>query len=123
MVRRLSKYRNVWTAYRSPMVGLRNYQSKAEAKRAAELDLLVRAGDVEFWLPQPSFPLPGGTSYKADFQIHWAYPRKFGLPSRTHSEHGSVTFEDVKGRDTKMSKLKRAQVKEIYGIDIVIVKA
>lgn len=105
---RRNKFNAKKTEYDSPHFGLRTYDSKAEAKRAGELDLLMKAGDVLFWLPQPRFPIPGG-EYRADFQIHWAA--------------GGVTFEDVKGKDTPTSKLKRDVVQSIYGVEVKVVKS
>jgi|18_taG_2_1085343.scaffolds.fasta_scaffold05998_3 hypothetical protein len=123
---RPNKYKNKWTSYDSPLIGERNYQSKAEARRAGELDFMVKSGLVNFWLPQPSFPLPGGAVYRADFQIHWKLYDRPLAPGGTYFGELTVvpvTFEDVKGFDTPMSKYKRNLVKEIYGVDIVIVKA
>lgn len=109
-----NKYRAVKTEHTSPLVGKRLYDSKAEAKRAAELDLLYKAGEVLWWLPQVPFPLPGGVKYRLDFMIHWA--------EHPAGEDCNITFEDVKGILTPVSKLKISQVEEIYGIKIDIVK-
>jgi hypothetical protein len=105
--RRANKFNAKRTEYVSPLVGARTYDSMAEAGRAMQLDLLWKAGEVLFWLPQPRFPISGG-NYYGDFQVHWA--------------DGRVTFEDVKGRDTDVSKLKRAFVKDRYGVEIELVR-
>jgi hypothetical protein len=98
-----SKYGNVRTEY-----GGRTYHSKAEAATAALLDNLQRVGKIRGWLPQqPSFPMPGGGKYTADFEIF--------------IECGSyvmVLIHDTKGYDTAESKLKRSYVKERHGINI-----
>src|SRR5215475_11708938 len=47
---RPNKYRAVPTQY-----GGVRYDSKAEAERAAQLDLMVRAGEVKFWVRQVTF--------------------------------------------------------------------
>ena len=46
------------------------YASKAEAARAAELDLAVKVRDAEIWLPQPKFRLGCPENvYVADFFV------------------------------------------------------
>ena len=104
-----NKYGAKRTEYTSPLVGTRTYDSKAEAKRAAELDMLWKAGEIAWWLPQVPIPLPGGIKYFVDFQY-------YENPSMT------VVWEDCKGMITKVSALKIKQVEEIYGIEIEIVK-
>ena len=48
----------------------RRYDSKTEARRAAELDLLVKCGEVLFWSPQPRFELGlPEIRYVADFFV------------------------------------------------------
>lgn len=78
----MSKYRNVWTEYNG-----RKYQSKAEARRARELDLLVRQGHILTWQPQPKYELgiPENV-YRADFEV-------IGHDDR-------IWAEDVKGVET-----------------------
>lgn len=106
-----SKYRNRRTVYRSIQGFERTYDSKKEADFAANLDHQLRAGLIGWWLPQPSFPLPGGVTYRADFLIMNMVLR---IPQ----------FYDVKGgaRDTQASINKRKQVKDLFGIDVEIVK-
>lgn len=43
-------------AIRTEYAGL-SYASKAEAKRAADLDFLVKSGEIFWWLPQVKFRL------------------------------------------------------------------
>lgn len=82
MVARRSKYRAVRTVYNG-----RSYASKAEARRAHELDLLLKAGVILEWVPQPRFHLgcPENT-YVADFDVVAA--------------DGGRWVEDVKGCET-----------------------
>jgi hypothetical protein len=42
------------------------YPSKHEAQTAQELDLQIKAGEIDFYLRQVNFPLPGCV-YRADF--------------------------------------------------------
>lgn len=76
-----SKYRNVRTAY-----GGVKYDSRAEAARARELDLLKSAGEIVGWTRQVPFML-SAIVYRADFLV-------FGLD-------GFVWAEDVKGKETQ----------------------
>jgi len=82
----------------------RTFHSKKEAKRAQELDWLIRGGEVVFYLRQPMFDLPGGVTYKADFAIYWT--------------DGHVSFEDVKGYRTKDFVMKKKMVESQYPISI-----
>ena len=43
------------------------YASKKESLQAADLDLQVKAGEIDFWLRQVPIRLPGGKIYKVDF--------------------------------------------------------
>jgi len=84
------------------------YDSKKEAEYARKLDLAKRAGHVLQWLRQVPFHLPGHRKYICDFLVFFA--------------DGTLSFIDVKGRDTPMSKLKREQVAELYApIEIEVV--
>jgi len=62
-----NKYHAIQTEYRGVI-----YASKAEANRAAELDLLVRAGSVLWWLRQVPIDIgePGvDKPYRVDFLV------------------------------------------------------
>lgn len=120
------KYRN-----QPEWVGERKFDSKAEANRYRELILLERANEIANIECQPVFPLqilqtdgtyravkirsdkrPNGTrtKYTADFRYQCL---------RT----GRQIVEDVKGVDTTASRLRRAVVEAIYGIEIVLIHA
>lgn len=86
----------------------RCYDSKAEARYAANLDLLQRVGKVSYWLPQVPIPLPGKTTYRVDFQIF--------------EPDGRVRYVDVKGVETQVFRLKKRQVEALYPIVIEVVK-
>ena len=101
------------------------FASGAEANRYRELLLLVRAGEIQSLELQPVFPLvidgkpvkirsekrPNGTKtkYSADFRY---------VDNRT----GRTVIEDVKGFDTTASRLRRAVVECIYGVEIVLIR-
>ena len=80
------------------------YASKKEARRAGELDLLKRGGEVVFYHRQPIFDLPGGVTYRPDFQIFWA--------------SGHVSYEDVKGVRTKDFIRNKKMVEALYPVKI-----
>jgi len=84
------------------------FGSKREAARYQELKLLQKAGEVIFFLMQTPFRLPGKIKYVTDFMIFWS--------------DGNVTFEDVKGFMTPLSRNKIAMVEDLYEIEITIVK-
>lgn len=96
---RRSKYRNI----RTEVDGIK-FDSKREAHRFTELNLMRRAGEVLWFIRQPSFDLEGGVKYRADFLVVW--------------KGGRVGIEDVKGMKTAVYKLKRKQVEARYGIVI-----
>jgi hypothetical protein len=85
------KYRNRKTVYDGE-----TYDSGMEAKRAMELDLLQRAGEIQGYQRQYSFPLEvnGKTVavYKADFMVA--------------EKNGPSVVEEVKGMWTDYARLK-----------------
>lgn len=82
-----SKYRNTRTEYDGQW-----YDSKAEASRAAVLDLQVRAGVIAYWIRQPKLCLGCPENvYRPDFHVI--------------ATNGDTWMEDVKGVET--AKFKR----------------
>lgn len=98
-----SKYSNKKTEYNGII-----FDSKKEARRAQELDVLKRVGEITSWSPQPVFKIEHeGVKicvYKADFKVE--YP------------DGRIEYEDIKGFKTPVYNLKKKLVKAFYGIDI-----
>jgi len=96
-----TKYRSQRTEYNG-----RWYASKAEAARAAELDLLLKYGQILWWIPQVGISLGCWENrYVVDFLVGWQY-------SSSISSH--VNAEDVKGYPT--AKFKRdAKLWHKYG--------
>jgi hypothetical protein len=107
LTRTANKYRNLWTEY-----GGKKYQSKKEANRAYELDLLIKAKLISGWNGQVKMPIEINgqhiCNYLCDFEI--VYP------------DGHVEYEDVKGMRSgvpyQMFKLKKKCVEAIYNIEI-----
>lgn len=76
------KYDNIWTEYNG-----KKYQSKAEARRAEELDTMLKHGVILSWTPQPKYTLGCPENvYRADFEVRYA--------------DGTIEAQDVKGMRT-----------------------
>jgi hypothetical protein len=111
--RRPSKYGNVRRAAAATDPGSeyngRVYDSKDQAAYAAELDQQKRAGVLKAWIPEVSFPLPGGIRVRPDFLI-------LDLDDR-------MILRDVKGMPpTQAWKNKAKQLLALYGLKIEIVR-
>lgn len=93
-----NKYNAVRTEYKGEM-----YDSKREAKHAAELDLLKRAGEVKKWVRQFPIELRNDAlevltgkvicTYRIDFKVWW-------------TDGGRITYDEVKGFETDLWKVK-----------------
>lgn len=81
------------------------FPSKREARRYGDLLRLRAAGVVLWFARQATFDLPGGVAYRCDFVVAW--------------KDGRVTVEDAKGMATTEYKLKRRQMKNVLGIEVV----
>lgn len=84
-----NKYRNKRT---------NGYASKREADRAAELDMLQKAGEIAGYAKQVPFLLAGGIKYYADFVVLYF--------------DGYYEIEDAKGVRTDVYKLKKRLMAE-----------
>jgi hypothetical protein len=84
------------------------FDSKLEANYYLHLKRLQQIGDVIFFLRQTPFHLPGNVTYRVDFQIFWS--------------NGHITFDDVKGMETKEFIRAKKQVEDIYPVVINVVK-
>lgn len=98
-----AKYRNV----RTPGPGGRTYDSKAEAQRAGELDVMRRAGAIWQWFPQVRFVLTG-VPYTCDFLV-------FEKP-------GVCWAEDAKGHETQRFRDVRRLWRECGPCELRVVK-
>lgn len=68
---------------------------------------LKKNGDIDFFLMQIPFHLPGNSIHRVDFQVF---------------SKENVYFIEAKGRDLPMGKLKRNQVQDIFGVQIFVAK-
>jgi hypothetical protein len=98
-----AKYHNVKTV----LDGM-TFDSKAEARRYAELALLKKAGELTTVGCQPSFVVAQGIRYIPDFICV--------------DKAGKVWVEDVKGMETQAFKLKKKLFEAAYpGIELRII--
>lgn len=84
------------------------FPSKLEGEYYKQLKWRQHCGEVLFFLRQVPFHLPGNTKYVVDFVEFLS--------------DGTIEFVDVKGMETDMFKLKKAQVEDVYPITIKVVK-
>jgi hypothetical protein len=94
------KYRNIRT-----MTDGISFASKKESKRYCELKVLKQCGEVQYFLRQVPFHLPGNVKYLCDFYVVW--------------KNGSIGIEDVKGKKTQTYIMKKKMVEALYPIKIV----
>lgn len=114
----MNKYHNC-----KVMVDGIKFDSKAEARRYAELKLMEDTGHIKELKLQPKFELQPkyknskgqcirAITYKADFSY-----------IETHSEVGKLIVEDVKGVETKEFKIKKKMLEYKFpDIDFRIIK-
>jgi hypothetical protein len=104
---KFSKYKAVPTI----VDGIR-FHSKKEADYYKELKFKQELGEISYFLMQVPFRLPGNIKYLCDFMV---------VHTNERPAYDLIDYIDVKGYDTKISKLKRKQVEEIYGIEIKLI--
>lgn len=102
----MRRHKHKFFAEPTELDGIR-FDSKKEAKYYQQLKLRVKAGEVLFFLRQTPFHLPGGVTYRVDFQ-------------EFHAD-GTVHFTDVKGMQTKDFIMKKKMVEDLYPVEIEIV--
>ena len=121
------KYRNIPTTVQG-----RTFDSKREANRYGELLLLERAGEISGIECQPVYPLEIPRMIDGKLQSVPVKIRSAKRPNGTRTKYtadfryqdkrtGQQVVEDVKGIDTTASRLRRAVVECIYGIEIVLI--
>lgn len=86
----------------------KNFASRLERDYYEQLLLRWKAGEVLWFVRQPSFDLEGGVVYRADFLVVTA--------------NRDIDVIDTKGCLTQESKNKIKQVKARYGIEVQLVR-
>jgi len=97
------RLRHKFNAVRTEYDGIK-FDSKKEAAYYMFLKTKKKAGLVLFWLRQVPFHLPGGVTYRCDFEVFMT--------------DGTVEFIDVKGMRTPQYIQKRKQVEALYPVTI-----
>lgn len=111
----MSHFHRTFKATRTEYNG-RLYDSKHEAKRAMQLDLLKRAGEVAWWIPQVTIQLGPDHCYRVDFLVaEWASPCSGVQDVR-------VRAEDAKLVETREFARHRRMWKKYGPFDLHIVK-
>ena len=87
----------------------REFHSKLEARRAEELYLLERAGEIEDLKYQVPFVLSVRPSVKVIIDF------SYGL-------HGVRCFEDTKGILTAEARVKLAWLKQLHNIEVILTR-
>lgn len=84
------------------------FDSIAEGEYYKYLKMLRDAGEVEFFLRQVPFDLPGGVKYKLDYLVFY--------------KSGNRDYVDIKGFETRGFKDKKKQVEDLYPVRIRCLK-
>jgi len=89
------------------------FDSKAEGKRYTELRLIEAAGLITKLQTHPAFPIEINDIKICMVELDFRY---------FDHKRGEYVFEDVKGQDNPLSKLKRKLVEVLYGIKVEVIK-
>lgn len=98
-----SKYGNKRTEYAG-----RVFDSEHEAEVFKQLDFRVRAGELRGVVCQQPFQLPGGVKYIADF-----------IALKNDGTYDVIDAKSEATRRDRVYRIKRRQMKEVLGIEIV----
>jgi hypothetical protein len=90
-----------------------SFDSKAEANRYQQLQVLQRAGQISDLTRQVSFVLAPKTVIQGKAKRSLIYRADFA-----YIENGQRIVEDVKGMLTAIYKVKRHLMKTVHGIEI-----
>lgn len=90
------------------------YHSAAEAKQAAELDLLQRVGEIVEWERQVALPI----------KLRGIFICAVVIDFKVYRFNADPYFLEVKGHETELYRIKRKLLQACYpGIDYRVVKA
>lgn len=95
------------------VIGSHTFDSTAEAKRYSHLFILQQQGEITELSLQPEYPI----------FINGVQVCKVKLDFRYRDKKGCIRIEDVKGKDTAVSRLKRKMVEAAYpGMKVEIIR-
>ena len=103
------KPKNKYRAIKTVGADGRTYDSKLEAKRASELQLMEKAGEIKDLSYQNAFPLVVNGALICKYICDFSYRKD-----------GKFVVEDVKGVKTSIFNLKAKLFKALYGYEISI---
>ena len=106
----MTKSNNKFGAIKTEVDGF-TFDSKAEATRYRELKLQALAGEITTLQVHPIYPLEINEVYICDCELDFVYKRNV-----------EWIYEDVKGKDTDISKLKRKMTEAYWGIKIDLIR-
>ena len=109
---------NKYGAKKTVVAGI-TFDSRAEALRYQALVLLQKSGRISGLTLQVPFVLAPGVKLLGDKR---ARPPARIVVDFCYCESGEIVFEDTKGFDTPMGRLKRHFLKHIHNIDVRIAK-
>lgn len=95
------------------------FDSKAEARRYAELWLMNDKGLIQNLELQPSFVLAPSVKYEGSSR---AKPALRYVADFSYIENDKLIVEDVKGMETQAFKIKRHLMKHVYKVDVRVTK-
>lgn len=85
----------------------RVYHSKLEAAYAMALDLRIKAGDVQEWVPQ----------FKVSLDVNGKHIANYFVDFKVILTDGSEELHEVKGFATEVYRLKRKLLEATYLVD------
>lgn len=99
MTRITARSRNKYGAIKTEVCGI-TFDSKAEARRYEQLQLMQYSGRIKWFQRQPSFLIGNSVRYRPDFIVC--------------GEDGTIWLEDVKGHENQTFKVKAKLFSEQY---------
>ena len=100
-------YKQKYNAQQTKIDGIK-FDSKAEARRYKDLQILQKSKKIKWFIRQVPFDLPGNIKYRCDFLVV--------------DQNDNIIIEDVKGFETEVFKLKKKLFEEKYPLKISIIK-
>lgn len=81
-----------------------SYDSRMEARYAAQLDLLIKAGEVQKWERQ----------HKISIDVNGVHIANYYIDFKVWKTDGSVEYHEVKGAETALWRLKWKLSQALY---------
>lgn len=115
--------RSKYGAKRTKIDGV-TFDSKAEARHYLELKALEKAGKIEKLVCHPAYRIEFNGTFICRVELDFTFFEKVDSRAHCRTDSGYLeVFEDVKGVDTAVSRLKRKLLKAFYGIEVRVIPA